>query len=215
MTVIVRPFGEQGFLVEPAPGQPPGTGWVLAIAEGCQRLWPDSCVVPGLASVLVTRDVPRGRHSSLAGQLQSALARVRTDHAATRSAGGVTHVIPVRYDGPDLAELAMVLGITADELVDRHVAVPWTVAAIGFAPGFGYLTCPDPLFARVSRRPDPRARVPEGAVALAAGMCAVYPAASPGGWQLIGRTDLVMFDPRADPPSRLRPGDGVRFERRP
>jgi KipI family sensor histidine kinase inhibitor len=215
MSVAVRAFGERGFLVQPGSGQHVGTSWVLAVADACQRLWPGSCVVPGLASVLVTRDVPRGQHSSLAVELEAGLAQVPGQAPAPRRAGASTHVIPVRYDGPDLEELAGSLRVPVEELVARHLAGSWTVAAIGFAPGFGYLTCPDPLFARVARRPDPRSRVPAGAVALAAGMCAVYPSASPGGWQLIGSTDLVMFDPLADPPSRLHAGDVVLFMRQP
>lgn len=215
MSIVVRPFGDQGFLVEPAAGQHAGTEWVLAVADACQDHWPASSVVPGLASVLVTCDVPGGQHSHLSAELRSALARVPSRAVALRPAADRTHVIPVRYDGPDLAEVAADLRVPADVLVERHLAAAWTVAAIGFAPGFGYLTSTDPLFARVGRRADPRPRVPAGAVALAAGMCAVYPSASPGGWQLIGATDVVMFDPGADPPSRLRAGDMVRFVRQP
>ena len=215
LSIVVRPFGDEGFLVEPAAGQRVGTAWVLAVADACQRHWPASSVLPGLASVLVTRDVPRGQHSRLSAQLLAALARVPGRAVSVGSTAARTHVIPVRYDGPDLAEVAAALGVPAEVLVQRHLAVPWTVAAIGFAPGFGYLTSTDPLFARVGRRPDPRPRVPAGGVAIAAGMCAVYPSASPGGWQMIGGTDLVMFDPGADPPSRLRPGDVVRFVRHP
>lgn len=215
MSVVVRPFGDQGFLVEPGAGQRAGTAWVLAVADACQRHWPASSVVPGLASVLVTRPVPRGQHGRLAAQLRAAMERVPSRSVALGPGSARTHVIPVRYDGPDLAEVAAALGVPADVLVERHLAVPWTVAAIGFTPGFGYLTTDDPLFARVGRRQDPRTRVPAGAVALAAGMCAVYPSASPGGWQLIGATDAVMFDPGTDPPSRLRAGDAVRFVRQP
>jgi KipI family sensor histidine kinase inhibitor len=215
MTALVRPFGDEGFLVEPGPGEEAGTSWVLAVSDACRRLWPGSRVVPGLASVLVTREVPHGQHSSVAAALRMALAGGADDLGVHRPGGARSHEVPVAYDGPDLPVLAGALGIPAEELVARHRAVPWTVAAIGFAPGFGYLTCADPLFADVPRRPDPRPRVPAGAVALAAGMCAVYPSASPGGWQLIGRTDLVMFDPDADPPCRLRAGDVVRFVRRP
>jgi KipI family sensor histidine kinase inhibitor len=210
----VRTFGERGFLVEPEAGVRPTTGWVLAVAGACRGLWPDCEVVPGLASVLVTRDVAPGRHSRDAAELRAALSQVAVPgEPAGVWPGAATHVIPVRYDGADLADVAAGLGVAPGDLVDRHSSALWTVAAIGFSPGFGYLTCPDPLFSRVARRADPRTRVPAGAVALAAGMCAVYPSPTPGGWQIIGRTELVMFDARAHPPARLRSGDRVRFVR--
>jgi KipI family sensor histidine kinase inhibitor len=85
------------------------------------------------------------------------------------------------------------------------------VAALGFSPGFGYLTTTDPLFAQVARRPDPRRRVPAGSVALAAGMCAVYPSPTPGGWQLIGSTKATLFDSEVRPPNLLVVGDLVQF----
>ncbi len=93
----------------------------------------------------------------------------------------------------------------------RHLAATWTVAAVGFSPGFGYLTSDDPVFGQVPRRADPRRRVPAGSVALAGGMCAVYPSATPGGWQLIGTSDVSLFDPDAVSPALLAAGDAVRF----
>jgi KipI family sensor histidine kinase inhibitor len=108
-------------------------------------------------------------------------------------------------------------GTTARTLAgsSRHGRAEWTVAALGFSPGFGYLTCPDPLFSSVPRRADPRPRVPAGSVALAAGMCAVYPSATPGGWQLVGSTDRVLFDPGQDPPAVLAAGDRIVFDELP
>ena len=121
------------------------------------------------------------------------------------------HTLPTRYDGPDLADVAAMLRLPAAEVVRRHQAAIWTVAAVGFSPGFGYLTTPDPLFAAVGRRADPRPRVPRGSVALAAQMCAVYPSATPGGWQLIGSTTAELFDVTAEHPALLRVGDRVEF----
>lgn len=212
MNVRVSAFGGRGFLVEPAD-ESASTAWVLAVAERCRRTWPQAEVIPGLASVLVARPVPPGSHSRFAEQLRGALDLHPGGLAAADgpAASGAEHLIPVRYDGPDLASLAAHLDVPAPELVSRHLATTWTVAAIGFSPGFGYLTCTDPLFADVPRRAQPRTRVPAGSVALAAGMCAVYPSATPGGWQLIGTTDVVMFDPGAQPPARLSVGDVVRF----
>lgn len=118
--------------------------------------------------------------------------------------------IPVTYDGEDLAEAAYLLGCGPDELVRRHTAAEWTVAFCGFIPGFGYLTSPQ-WPAKVARRSSPRTQVPPGAVGLAGEFSGVYPRRSPGGWQLIGRTSLTMFDPARDPAALLRPGVRVRF----
>ncbi|MBT2474073.1 carboxyltransferase domain-containing protein, partial [Microbacterium sp. ISL-103] len=118
---------------------------------------------------------------------------------------------PVRYDGEDLDEAASLLGVSAAELVNRHLAADWKVAFSGFAPGFGYVVSSDPLF-DVPRRSSPRTRVPAGSVALAGQFTGVYPRESPGGWQLIGRTDALMWDIDRDPPALLSPGTTVRFE---
>jgi KipI family sensor histidine kinase inhibitor len=119
--------------------------------------------------------------------------------------------VPTRYDGADLRDVAELVGVSTQEVIRRHGAATWTVAAIGFSPGFGYLTGSDPLFSGIGRRADPRPRVPRGAVALAAGMCAVYPSATPGGWQLIGSSDVDLFDAGATRPAQLRVGDRVTF----
>ncbi len=118
--------------------------------------------------------------------------------------------IPTVYDGPDLADVATLWAVTPAEAIARHADLRHEVAFIGFAPGFAYISgLPDEL--RVPRRDRPRTRVPAGSVGLADEFTGVYPRESPGGWQLIGRTDLPMWDPAADPPSRLMPGDIVRF----
>ena len=122
-----------------------------------------------------------------------------------------TVVVPVRYDGPDLAEVAELTGLAEDEVVRRHSGALYTVAFTGFAPGFGYLTGLDPAL-RVPRRDAPRTRVPAGSVAIAGEYAGVYPRATPGGWRLLGRTDVVLFDPDRDPPGLFGPGDRVRFE---
>ncbi len=116
----------------------------------------------------------------------------------------------MRYDGPDLAEVAARTGLSPPDVVRAHTGSEWVVAFAGFAPGFGYLTGGDPRLS-VPRRATPRVRVPAGAVALAAGYSAVYPRASPGGWQVVGHTDRVLWDLSADPPALLRPGQRVRF----
>ena len=118
--------------------------------------------------------------------------------------------IPVHYNGEDLAEVAQILGISAEEVVRRHTGSEWSVAFTGFAPGFAYLTGGDAIF-NVPRRATPRTKVPAGAVALAGTFSAVYPQASPGGWQIVGVTDTAMWDLARDLPALLQPGYRVRF----
>ncbi|MFF9377616.1 allophanate hydrolase subunit 1 [Streptomyces griseoluteus] len=118
--------------------------------------------------------------------------------------------LPVRYDGPDLAEVAAHWGVSAREVAEIHAGVEFTVAFCGFAPGFGYLTgLPEHRY--VPRRATPRTAVPAGSVALAGPYTGVYPRASPGGWQLIGRTDAVLWDTAREPAALLVPGTRVRF----
>jgi len=121
--------------------------------------------------------------------------------------------IPVRYDGdagPDLAEAAHALGVAEAQLIAAHCAEPWRVLMIGFAPGFPYIG-PLPSALNLPRRSTPRSAVPASSVAIAAGMTGIYPSALPGGWHLIGRTDVTLFDPQREPPSLLQAGDWVRF----
>ena len=118
--------------------------------------------------------------------------------------------IPTRYDGEDLPEVAEILGMTTDEVIELHSTSIWTVAFGGFAPGFGYLVTDNARLV-VPRRASPRTLVPAGAVGLAGEFSGVYPRASPGGWQLIGSTDARLFDPDRDPPALLTPGTTVRF----
>lgn len=128
-------------------------------------------------------------------------------------------VIAVRYDGPDLADVAALTGLTADEVVAAHTATAWTVGFGGFAPGFAYLVSGEasphaggaPRL-HVPRRDTPRPRVPAGSVGLAGDFSGIYPRSSPGGWQLIGRTDAELFDVDHTPPALLQPGMRVRFK---
>lgn len=121
--------------------------------------------------------------------------------------------IPVRYGGecgPDLDAIAENARASRDEVIACHVAAAYTVAMLGFAPGFPYLLGLDAAL-RVPRRANPRTRVPAGSVAIGGSQTGIYPRELPGGWQLIGRTPLVLFDPERDPPCLLAPGDRVRF----
>ena len=118
--------------------------------------------------------------------------------------------VPVVYDGEDLGDVAALLGCDTDEVVRRHTGSLWTVAFCGFVPGFGYLVTDD-WRESIPRRRSPRTKVPPGSVGLAGEFSGIYPRELPGGWQLIGRTDLVAFDLDRDPPALLAPETRVRF----
>ena len=119
----------------------------------------------------------------------------------------------VRYDGPDLDEVARLTGLTHAEVVAAHTGTPWRVAFGGFAPGFAYLVGGDPRL-HVPRRDRPRPSVPAGSVGLAGEFSGVYPRSSPGGWQLLGTTDAVLWDADRDPPALLAPGHHGALRRR-
>jgi 5-oxoprolinase (ATP-hydrolysing) subunit B len=121
--------------------------------------------------------------------------------------------IPVTYQGEDLSTVAELTGLTVDEVIARHLGGAYIAAFCGFAPGFAYLTGLDPVL-HVPRRATPRVAVPQGAVAIAGRYTSVYPRESPGGWQLIGRTDAPLWSLDRDPPALLVPGTRVRFVRR-
>ncbi|MFG3587302.1 allophanate hydrolase subunit 1 [Streptomyces sp. NPDC047990] len=118
--------------------------------------------------------------------------------------------ISVRYDGPDLADVAARWGVPVHEVPEIHTAAEYRVAFCGFAPGFGYLTGLPSRY-DVPRRATPRTSVPAGSVALAGPYTGVYPRSSPGGWQLIGTTDAVLWDHTRVPAALLAPGTRVRF----
>ncbi|NYJ02029.1 allophanate hydrolase subunit 1 [Nocardioides thalensis] len=126
------------------------------------------------------------------------------------AAGGREVVVPVAYDGADLDVVARLTGLSVEEVVAAHTGTSWRVAFGGFAPGFAYLVGGDPRL-QVPRRDTPRTAVPAGSVGLAGEFSGVYPRESPGGWQLIGRTDEVMWDVDREPPALLAPGATVRF----
>ena len=127
------------------------------------------------------------------------------------AASGRLVTIAVLYDGDDLAEVAELLGLSESQVIDRHTAATYRVAFGGFAPGFAYLTGGDPIF-DVPRRSSPRTRIAAGSVALAGRFSAVYPRESPGGWQLIGRTDQAMWNLDRDPPAAL-PAESASWRR--
>lgn len=118
--------------------------------------------------------------------------------------------VPVSYDGPDLGLVARRWAVSVDEVVRRHTSLTFTSAFCGFAPGFAYLTGLPEAW-RLPRLDDPRPRVPAGAVGIAGEWCGVYPTSSPGGWLLLGTTDVALWDATAAQPALLAPGTQVRF----
>lgn len=160
-------------------------------------------VVPGYRTLLVTT----GSSASVAA-VREALPLLELPPVAALP--GRLVEVPVGYDGEDLAAVAAATGLSSDEVVRRHAAPDYLVAFLGFAPGFPYLVGLDPSL-HVPRLSSPRVRVPAGSVGLAGPQTGIYPVASPGGWQLIGRTDVVLFDPERSPPALLAAGDRLRF----
>jgi KipI family sensor histidine kinase inhibitor len=163
-------------------------------------------IVPGARTLLLRLKAP------LSPATRRALLDVPgVDPAATVHQDLVT--IEVDYSGPDLADVAAHTGLTEADVVAAHTGQTWTVAFCGFAPGFGYLVGEDDRL-RVPRRHQPRTSVPAGAVGLADVFSGIYPRSGPGGWQILGRTQSVLWDLDREPPARLRPGVGVRFSAR-
>lgn len=201
---VVRPYGDRALLVEVG-----GTEQVVAYTDALEALAPAGIadVVPAAETVLVLL-----AEGAVVEPLRAVLAGLRPGPPGTRDPDGGhgTVEIPVRYDGPDLVEVARLTGLSERAVVEAHTGRPWRVAFGGFAPGFGYLVGGDPRL-EVPRRDTARTAVPAGAVGLAGHYSGVYPQQSPGGWQLIGTTEEPMWDLDRDPPALLRPGAEVRF----
>ena len=172
--------------------------------------------IPAAETVMVLFDPSRVAASTLGPRLRAVAERVSTgtysigERGAGRDPAIIT--IPVVYDGPDLDETSRSIGMSVEELVRRHEAGEYVVAFCGFAPGFAYLSGLDPALI-LPRRSVPRTRVPAGSVAVSDRYTSVYPHASPGGWHLLGRTAMVLWDLERQPPGLLTPGTRVRFER--
>lgn len=207
----IRALGDAALLVS-LPPDPPGAS--AALAAAVQRAI-DAGTLSGIEDLVPAEDslliahAPGLDHATLRRWL-----RQQAVSAGALEADGTTeHRLPVCYDadfGPDLDRVAREAGLTPDTVIDLHAEATYTVRAVGFAPGFAYLGEVDARIA-TPRHATPRQQVPAGAVGIADARTAVYPAASPGGWNLIGRCPAAFFDPRRSPPSLLRVGDTVRF----
>ncbi|MDH6217229.1 5-oxoprolinase subunit PxpB [Streptomyces pseudovenezuelae] len=195
------PVGDNALLVEVSSG------------EEAQALHAELLRRRAEGALSVREIVPAARTVLLDGlddpaRLASELTASEVPPAPPRTGAAVE--IPVRYDGPDLADVAALWDVDEREAVRIHADTEFTVAFCGFAPGFGYLTGLPPRY-DVPRRATPRTAVPAGSVALAGPYTGVYPRSSPGGWQLIGRTDVVLWDHARAPAALLSPGTRVRF----
>jgi KipI family sensor histidine kinase inhibitor len=198
--LTVVPYGDRALLVEA-----PDLAAVAAV-----RVALESSPLPGQRDlVAAARTVLVVLDRAVTELDVASLRRLAPDAPVAERRPAVVE-LPVVFDGVDLAEVAELTGRSPDDVVRTLTTVELSVAFCGFAPGFGYLTgLPDDL--QVPRRATPRTRVPVGSVALAGPYAGVYPQASPGGWQLVGRTDAVLFDVDRDPPALLSPGTVVRF----
>lgn len=222
-TTRIRRCGEAALLVDC-----PDLAHAVALARELERLRPEAVdVVPAARTVLVS-----ARDAAALPALRRRVEEV-LDAAPGQGVGADGEVvvtrtvtIDVRYDGPDLADVADLAGVSVEALVRRHTSVTWRAAFGGFAPGFCYLVDSVELTHRpaapardpevqalpaVPRLGTPRTRVPTGSVGMADRFCAVYPGASPGGWRLLGTTDAVLWDADRPDPALLAPGDAVVF----
>ena len=181
-----------------------------AVARGDTAFADVVDVVPAARTLLLV--VHEGTDVTPVRTALSTLSADRPDESADAAHQGTPHVveIPVHYDGPDLDEVSGLTGLAPREVVAAHTQTPWRVAFSGFAPGFAYLVGGDRRL-QVPRRSEPRTSVPAGSVGLAGEFSAVYPRSSPGGWQLLGHTDAVLWDVDRQPPALLQPGSVVRF----
>jgi len=206
----VVPFGEGALLVElGSEFQENVVGWARAIAGYWETIFTFGPAVPAYASVLLRFD-PLRIAPTQAEKVAAELLRRGEFMLVAGNEPRRLIEIPTRYDGPDLAETAERSRLTVEQLVALHAKRDYTAYFLGFMPGFAYCGRLDPRIIS-SRLERPRERVPAGSVAIADGQTSVYPLASPGGWRLIGRTELSMFDPSSAEPVRVRAGDRVRF----
>jgi KipI family sensor histidine kinase inhibitor len=178
--------------------------WAAALREAALPGVLD--IVPASRTVLLKLDGSRQQAA-----VRRRLRTLRVDAGMVPTAPAVEPmVIDVVYDGADLAEVADRTGLTTAQVINAHTATPWQVGFGGFAPGFAYLVGGDPRLS-VPRRSEPRSSVPAGAVGLAGEFTGIYPRRSPGGWQLIGHTDVVLWDIDRPDPALLTPGMWVQF----
>lgn len=178
-----------------------------ALAISAARLSGIHDVVPSYSSLTIHYDPLRVAYADLLERIAGIRAGAETAETTAQSA---THVIPVRYDGQDIEDVARRCNLQVKDVIAIHTSREYRVFVIGFVPGFAYLGILDERLV-LPRRDAPRKRVPRGSVAIAEAQTGVYPSETPGGWHLIGTTDVGMFDTAREMPALLAPGDRVRF----
>jgi len=216
----MRPVGDHAVLLELADNAS-----VHIAARAVRARFPDELVevVPGDCTLLLVWDEDLEDPAALLSNLKALAGdasafkldkrAIGTDRAAIGTDQPEVVTVPVKYDGADLEAVAATLGVSVEEVVTLHSGATYTVAFVGFAPGFPYLKPEEPSrLLELPRLATPRTEVPAGSVAVAAGYCGIYPRSSPGGWNLLGRTGVVLFDAERQPPALLEPGTRVRFE---
>jgi KipI family sensor histidine kinase inhibitor len=200
----IRDYGDRALLVECA-----STDEVLALTTTLNEAKIPGVldIVPASRTILLTLAGPRDQAPT-----RQVLARLEVNAAgmAANDDGHIDVVIDVVYDGADLADIADLTGLDIPGVIEAHTARPWRCGFGGFAPGFAYLMGGDPRLS-VPRRSEPRTKVPAGSVGLAGEFSGVYPRQSPGGWQLIGHTEAVLWDVDRPQPALLMPGMRVQF----
>jgi inhibitor of KinA len=213
MNVRILPAGDSAWLIElPERIDVEINSRAIQIARAVERAGlPITDVVVGYRSVMVYFDPLADGAGAIGRQLPG---------LAAAAADGDTPIgplvdVPVCYDGsfgPDLGDVAAFARCSPDEVIARHLALEYRVFVVGFVPGFAYMASVDPRIA-APRRSSPRLKVPAGSVAVAAGQTGIYPAETPGGWSLIGRSPVRPYDPARAEPFLFHPGDRVRFHR--
>ncbi len=216
MTVLsanIVPFGERGWLATLSDAEDPIASGLAAnrIADALRGADGVNDAVAGIDSVVMRFDPSRLHPETARMMLEKEISDTPLQAPAPT---GEPITIPVWYGGeagPDLADISAQTKLPADAVIAAHASKPYRVATLGFAPGFAYLGMLDETL-RVPRLAHPRAHVPAGSVGIAGGFTCIYPLSSPGGWRLIGRTSLRLFDPSTDHLFLLTPGATVQFQ---
>jgi inhibitor of KinA len=202
----IQPLGDTALLAELSTRLDTAVNThAIALAAALKKRRDVRQAIAGYASVTVHFDPDQATHESLGAAIKRLAAK-----RPPMSEPGRLHRIPVVYDGPDLAEAADRLRLPRETVIELHSRPIYRVFLVGFVPGWAYLgPLPDELV--LPRRENPRTVVPAGSVAIAGRQSGIYPLPTPGGWHLIGRTNVRLFLPDSDPPCLFRAGDRVKF----
>jgi len=163
-------------------------------------------VVPAYSSIAVVFDLLQNNVNKLVKTLKNIQSTQHSIHS-----NSILHHIPVDYEkGLDWEKVIQITGLSKSKIIQKHTDVEYQVEMMGFVPGFIYLSGMDERL-HCHRKKNPRVRIPAGAVGIGGAQTGIYALESPGGWQIIGHTDMVLFDPKVMPPNQLNVGDKVRF----